>query len=122
MAACHTFSCGVTADCHMLQAERLEERKRQEEQRRREQHRGDHLRSARDQVHLGLITVTVRYCFVFVYRVVFFLALQWILVINVASSDTISRPLQRKRPMSAPLLTYNYIIYFIKLHFLWQKK
>lgn len=54
--------CGVTADCDVLQAERLEERRQQEEQRRREQFRQDHSRSALDQVHLGLITVTVRHC------------------------------------------------------------
>lgn len=56
--------CGVTVDCDALQAEYLEERSRQEEQRRREKHRQDHLRSALDQVHLGLITVTVWYCVV----------------------------------------------------------
>lgn len=58
----------------------------------------------------------------FVCCVVFFLALQWISVIDVASDDTISRPLQRKRPMSDPLLTYNYHWSLRKLHFLLAEK
>lgn len=54
----------------------------------------------------------------FVCCAVFFLALQCILVIDVASNDTISKPLQRKRPVSDPLLTYNYQWSLSTLHFL----
>lgn len=53
----------MTANC-IFQAERLQERERREYQRRREELGQDHLRLALDQVHLGLITVTLRYCVV----------------------------------------------------------
>lgn len=43
-------------------------------------------------------------------------------VIDVASGDTISRPLQRKRPVSDPPLTYNSQWSFSELHFLVAEK
>lgn len=45
-----------------------------------------------------------------------------VLVIDVASGDTVSRPLQRKCPMSDPPLTYKYQWGFRELHFLLAEK
>ena len=107
-AACRASGCLMWGDCcDVLQAERLEEKRRQEEQRRRVKLQQDHLRSALDQVNLGPITVTLWYCVGWSVLCCVLSCLQLILVIDVALDDNISCPLQKKHPVSDPLLTYN---------------
>nr|XP_020483556.1 Golgi resident protein GCP60-like [Labrus bergylta] len=79
-------------------AEQQEQRRRQEEQRRRELHRQDHLRSERDRIHSGLVTVTVWY------RVV--LCSCVVLCAFLLCSRSVSEMEHQMTPL--PLLTYNY--------------